>query len=76
MSTRKKKPQPNLQERRFAEAVAYFRPLAKLTQAQLAKRIRCKRTTITNIENGQQRMLLTHALKLAKVLKIDLNRFK
>lgn len=48
------------------------RESAGLTHTRVASLIGLTRTSITNIESGQQRLLLHHAIPLMKILKIEI----
>lgn len=48
------------------------RKINKLTQAELASLVGVERTSITNIEKGQQRVPLHLLYKLCKVLEIEI----
>lgn len=60
----------------FYTSLGFFlkekRERAGITHTKLASLIGLTRTSITNIENGNQRLLLHHALPLMKILKIEL----
>ena len=43
-----------------------------LTQAQLAKKIDLKRTSITNIEKGRQQLLVHMLIKIAEALDVEI----
>lgn len=49
------------------------RKAKKLTQMQLAELLHCKKTTISNWENGYSKPTLDDAYKVAKVLDSNIN---
>lgn len=59
--------------RAFGDAVRVARDRKGLTQDELAQAVGLTRTSITNIEAGRQRPLLTQAHTLAKVLGASLD---
>jgi DNA-binding XRE family transcriptional regulator len=54
----------------FGEAVKKAREDIGMTQDVLASKLNKTRTTIVNIENGRQRVLLADLIKFAKALRI------
>lgn len=58
---------------RFAERVARKRAERKMTQAELAYAVGLSRTGITHIENGNQRIFLHQAGRIAKILGFSLD---
>lgn len=57
--------------KRFGSSVRTRRMRAGLTQDQLAATIGLSRTSIANIEQGRQQVLLHHAWAIARALKVD-----
>lgn len=55
----------------FGRLVRSHRNRLKLTQGQLAERIGLSRTSITNIEQGRQKILLHQLYQLADALQIN-----
>lgn len=57
---------------KLGQQIRQKRELAKLTQAQLAKRVDVLRTSITNIEAGRQKAPLHLIYELCAVLQVDI----
>ena len=53
--------------------IASFRKSHKMTQATLAERMGSERTTITNIELGNQKMSIDHLIGFCEVFSINAN---
>jgi transcriptional regulator with XRE-family HTH domain len=56
--------------KKFGQRVRQNRLLKNLNQSELAQRVGLSRTSITNIERGEQRVLLHHLYALAESLSI------
>ena len=56
----------------FGKKVSQQRRKLGITQAELAEAVGVCRVTITNIERGNARTMLEHALKIADVLEFKL----
>ena len=54
----------------FGEAIALRREHLRMTQAELANRVRLSRASIANIERGRQNVLLHHACDIASALDL------
>lgn len=63
---------PAFLEKSFGIQVAKKRKSLNLTQADLAKMLKVSRGTIANIENGHQRTMLEHALKLREFIGVKI----
>ena len=65
----------NLNEKQLYQAIGKkirgARENAKLTQSELAQRVELARTSITNIENGQQKIQVYTLYAIANVLNIS-----
>lgn len=55
----------------FGKLVRNHRSRHKLTQSQIADRVGLKRTSITNIEKGRQKILLHQLFQFADALKVN-----
>lgn len=55
---------------RIGEHIRQYRKACQLSQAALAQRVALSRTSITNIENGRQKLLVHQLYAIANVLKI------
>ncbi|MFD1363071.1 helix-turn-helix transcriptional regulator [Lentibacillus salinarum] len=55
------------------EKLILARKSKKLTQEQLANRLECKKTTISNWENGYSTPKLSVAFRIANILEKDVN---
>lgn len=63
---------PSHLEKQFGKKVALCRRHLGLTQAALAQKLKVSRVTIANIENGHQRTMLEHALKLRILIGVEI----
>lgn len=61
---------PRIVYRSFGTLVRDHRKRMHFTQADLAKRVGLSRTSITNIENGRQRILFHQVFDFAQALEI------
>jgi DNA-binding XRE family transcriptional regulator len=59
---------------KFGLSIRVARGIRGLTQEQLAKRVKLTRTSIVNIEQGRQKVLLDTAVLLGKELKVSLSK--
>jgi len=57
--------------RQFGQRLKGFRQAAKLTQARVATDVGLSRTSITNIERGQQHVMLHQVLLLARSVRVS-----
>lgn len=56
----------------FGEALKRHREAIGMTQAELANRVNLRRTSITNMERGNQVPSLPHVIALAQALRVPL----
>jgi len=57
--------------RQFGAKVESMRAVMMITQADLAKKVKLTRASITNIEAGKQRVLLADVEKFAEALGVS-----
>ena len=57
----------------FNQAMREKRKLSKMTQVELAKKTGMSRTYLADLEGGRYEPGIENALKIARVLKINLN---
>lgn len=50
------------------------RQISKLSQAELAEKLNLKRTSVTNIENGKQRLPLHLLYEICNLLNMDITK--
>ena len=55
----------------FGAAVRFARERQELKQAELGEKVGLTRTSIVNIEQGRQRVMLDDLVKFAKALKME-----
>lgn len=60
--------------RQFGQNLRFRRLDLGLTQEAMAKRMKISRSSLVNIEQGRQRLLLHDAFRFARMLKIDFQR--
>lgn len=60
----------------FCEKIQTRRKELKFSQADIAKACGISRATLINVEAGHSNILLQTALKIAKVLDLDMNMFR
>lgn len=57
--------------RSIGESIARRRGQLRISQASLAQAVRLTRTSISNIEQGRQRMLIHTLIEIASALKVE-----
>jgi transcriptional regulator with XRE-family HTH domain len=57
--------------RLIGESIARRRGQLRISQASLAQAVRLTRTSISNIEQGRQRMLIHTLIEIATALKVE-----
>ena len=57
----------------IGKRIRTFRKDAGLTQADLAHRVGIARVSVSNLENGRQRVSLEHLVAIAQILGVELS---
>lgn len=60
---------------RLGERIRHLRQIARMTQETLAQKVGLTRTSIVNIENGRQRVMLHDIVTFATIFKLTPDRF-